>query len=112
MILARTTITLCAHVDVFLINFFTDSSASEKEWRVINSYMKNLEEKGQYEATIDSEVLQMAGGSTRVVQDFEQNRTAYSCICEELKQLYTAFTRATPPLVFTVCLSNRLGCVL
>ena len=69
--------------DVFLFNFFTDSPATEDEWRAINSYTHSTAEAG---ATVAAEL--------RIVRNFAENRSTYTCICEELKQLYTAFTRA------------------
>ena len=71
--------------DVFLIDFFKESPATFDEWRAINSYLM-LKTGGANTELLD--------GPLRPVKDFQQNVSAYNSICEELKQLYTAFTRA------------------
>eukprot|EP01052_Picozoa_sp_SAG31_P042727 SAG31_NODE_6875_length_1863_cov_1.834467_3_plen_134_part_01 len=59
---------------VFLINFFRDSPATQDHWRVINSYMKRKAPAGDAFGA-DEEVP----SSLRPVKDFEQNISTYNC---------------------------------
>jgi hypothetical protein len=71
-------------------DFFADSPASADEWRTIVWYMEQKIKKGQQP---DKE-FSSKFGPVRGVRDFETERSRYCKIMEELKQLYTAFTRA------------------
>jgi ATP-dependent exoDNAse (exonuclease V) beta subunit len=81
--------------DVFLYDFFADSPADADEWRTIVWYMEQ-KHKGR-DSSSPSKLEEYATrcfGSPRRVRDFESRRSQYCKIMEELKQLYTAFTRA------------------
>ncbi|XP_067837421.1 TPR and ankyrin repeat-containing protein 1-like [Heptranchias perlo] len=75
--------------DVLLYNFFTDSEA-DKEWRVISSFQPSPQSKDNYgpllEQPIDDTVPQ--------TRPLEFNAELHKLLNGELKQLYTAFTRA------------------
>ena len=80
--------------DVFLIDFFKDSPATEDEWRSICWYMQQQQlDNDEDEQSYATSVL---GAAPRPLRDgvFEQRRASYGRINEELKQLYTAITRA------------------
>ena len=80
--------------DVFIIDFFKDSPASVDEWRAMGWYMDLWQAKnGRGDTDFATELLQ---GAPRPLRpgEFENHRSAYGRILEELKQLYTAFTRA------------------
>ena len=82
--------------DVFIIDFFKDSPASEDEWRAISWYMQKWRERHPEEDDGEEHATRLLGSSPRPLRDgvFEGNRTAFGRVNEELKQLYTAFTRA------------------
>ncbi|XP_078072737.1 TPR and ankyrin repeat-containing protein 1-like isoform X2 [Mustelus asterias] len=75
--------------DVLLYNFFTDSEA-DKEWRVISSFQPSPQSKDNYgpllEQPIDDSIPQS--------RSLEFNVELHKLLNCELKQLYTAFTRA------------------
>ncbi|XP_032876109.1 TPR and ankyrin repeat-containing protein 1 isoform X2 [Amblyraja radiata] len=75
--------------DVLLYNFFTDSEA-DKEWRVISSFQPSLQltdnQKVLLEQPLDDIIPQ--------IRPLEFNSERHKLLNCELKQLYTAFTRA------------------
>ncbi|XP_053381233.1 TPR and ankyrin repeat-containing protein 1-like [Mercenaria mercenaria] len=83
--------------DVLLYNFFKDSQAS-KEWRVVTKHLKELASKDTIRSSrqtemcvkIDQDVLSSKGRPRPL--DFDPNQ--HKILNYELKQLYTALTRA------------------
>ncbi|XP_060580921.1 TPR and ankyrin repeat-containing protein 1-like [Ruditapes philippinarum] len=82
--------------DVLLFNFFKYSQAS-KEWRVVTKHLNELAEtvysrtsRTEQCVRIDNDLL-MSSGRPRPL-DFDPNQ--HKILCSELKQLYTALTRA------------------
>ena len=83
--------------DVFLVNFFSDSKA-EQEWRIVLSYLTASKEK------VEAEIEQTALDAERnvssnrdvagMLRPLEFSERAHQIMCEELKHLYTAITRA------------------
>ena len=73
--------------DVFIYNFFADSPADEKTWRVITGWWEGQRDKSEVEPGIE----QLAIPAPRPVA-FSKER--HGILEEELKQLYTAITRA------------------
>ncbi|RUS73231.1 hypothetical protein EGW08_019003, partial [Elysia chlorotica] len=80
--------------DVLLYNFFADSQA-DKEWRVVTEFLNQLavdpvSSGGDNLVEIDSAVLELANRPRPLNFDPDQHKILNS----ELKQLYTAITRA------------------
>ena len=88
--------------DVFLYNFFTDSPADERTWRVVTGlWERDLAVAGQAQdtgraarASHDEPELTMAAPRP---ETFDRQR--HSLLNEELKMLYTAITRARVKVV-------------
>ncbi|XP_041422056.1 TPR and ankyrin repeat-containing protein 1 isoform X2 [Xenopus laevis] len=76
--------------DVLLYNFFTDSEAS-KEWRIISSFMpeshSDVESKPLIEISMDKVCMPVS-------RQLKMNPELHKMLNGELKQLYTAVTRA------------------
>ncbi|KAG2432292.1 hypothetical protein HYH02_013015 [Chlamydomonas schloesseri] len=80
--------------DVFLVDFFADSQATA-EWRVLCSYLKELQERGGKGLDGYAYALQqVAPADPGAVRPLEFNEGAHVVLAEELKHLYTAITRA------------------
>ncbi|XP_069776422.1 TPR and ankyrin repeat-containing protein 1-like [Narcine bancroftii] len=75
--------------DVLLYNFFTDSEA-DKEWRVISSFQPSHQSKGNQQVLLE-ETLDDIVPQSRPLEFSSEQHKLLNC---ELKQLYTAFTRA------------------
>ncbi|XP_072908202.1 TPR and ankyrin repeat-containing protein 1-like isoform X2 [Hemitrygon akajei] len=75
--------------DVLLYNFFTDSEA-DKEWRVISSFQPSPQSKGHQEVLLAQSLDDIVPQSRPLAFNSERHKLL-NC---ELKQLYTAFTRA------------------
>jgi len=89
--------------DVFIWDFFADSRA-DTEWRVILNFLKNNGDKkargedGAGEGSTGApHALAAPSGMLRALE-FEERE--HQILCEELKHLYTAVTRARVRLVF------------
>ncbi len=76
--------------DVFLWNFFADSKA-EAEWRLVLSYLVQDSEVEQRVLEEERQRSRDCGGMLRPLVFCEH---AHQLLCEELKNLYTAITRA------------------
>ena len=80
--------------DVFLWNFVTDSTASQ-EWRILLTFLVERDDHGIEKELIASmhaaENSKDVKGMLRILQFSEQE---HHIMCSELKQLYTAITRA------------------
>ncbi|NWR55162.1 TRNK1 protein, partial [Bucorvus abyssinicus] len=74
--------------DVLLYNFFTDSEAS-KEWKIISSYAPDSDVQVGSKVLLEVPLEDAAG-----VQKRTFNVDMYKMLNGELKQLYTAITRA------------------
>ena len=72
--------------DVFIYNFFADSPADEKTWRVVTSWWEQHASQQQQVGRDDLEIP-----APRAVPF---NKGSHGILEEELKQLYTAITRA------------------
>ncbi|KAI3424745.1 hypothetical protein D9Q98_008134 [Chlorella vulgaris] len=96
--------------DVFLVNFCTESPAKE-EWRILLQYLEELEriqESGGGIAAMPGKqalvpaqqaaegIGELGKGALRPL-DFDQGQ--HKMLCEELKHLYTAITRAKNSVV-------------
>ncbi|CAD7695958.1 unnamed protein product [Ostreobium quekettii] len=90
--------------DVFLVDFFSDSLAS-REWRVVGQYLDNLADLEKQSGAenlpggmplVDVQVDDAERGHIRVV---EFDKREHVLLCEELKHLYTAVTRAKNNLI-------------
>ncbi|XP_051878840.1 TPR and ankyrin repeat-containing protein 1-like isoform X2 [Pristis pectinata] len=75
--------------DVLLYNFFTDSEA-DKEWRVISSFQPPPHSKVNREVLLE----QPLDDAVPQIRPLEFNSERHKLLNCELKQLYTAFTRA------------------
>ncbi|XP_078254047.1 TPR and ankyrin repeat-containing protein 1-like isoform X2 [Rhinoraja longicauda] len=75
--------------DVLLYNFFTDSEA-DKEWRVISSFQPSLQLKDNQKVLLE----QPLDDIIPQIRPLEFNSDRHKLLNCELKQLYTAFTRA------------------
>ncbi|NXL60769.1 TRNK1 protein, partial [Chordeiles acutipennis] len=75
--------------DVLLYNFFTDSEAS-KEWKVISSYTSDSDVQVGSKLLIEMPLEDATGMQKRTPFNVEM----YKMLNGELKQLYTAITRA------------------
>ncbi|XP_068863754.1 TPR and ankyrin repeat-containing protein 1 [Aphelocoma coerulescens] len=75
--------------DVLLYNFFTDSEAS-KEWKIISSYSPDLDVQVGSNLLIEVPLEDDSGMQERTPFNVEM----YKMLNGELKQLYTAITRA------------------
>ncbi|XP_071592123.1 TPR and ankyrin repeat-containing protein 1 isoform X1 [Heliangelus exortis] len=75
--------------DVLLYNFFTDSEAS-KEWKIISSYSPHSDVQVENELLIEMPLEDATGTQKRTPFNVEM----YKMLNGELKQLYTAITRA------------------
>ncbi|NXT76911.1 TRNK1 protein, partial [Zapornia atra] len=75
--------------DVLLYNFFTDSEAS-KEWKIISSYTPDSHVQVGNKLLIEMPLDDTAGTQKRTPFNVEM----YKLLNGELKQLYTAITRA------------------
>ncbi|NXG23123.1 TRNK1 protein, partial [Grallaria varia] len=75
--------------DVLLYNFFTDSEAS-KEWKIISSYSPDSDVQGGSNLLIEVPLEDATDMQKRVPFNVEM----YKMLNGELKQLYTAITRA------------------
>ncbi|NXF80610.1 TRNK1 protein, partial [Sclerurus mexicanus] len=75
--------------DVLLYNFFTDSEAS-KEWKIISSYSPDSDVQGGSNLLIEVPLEDATGMQKRAPFNVEM----YKMLNGELKQLYTAITRA------------------
>ncbi|NXV83306.1 TRNK1 protein, partial [Atlantisia rogersi] len=75
--------------DVLLYNFFTDSEAS-KEWKIISSYTPDSHVEVGNKLLIEMPLDDTAGTQKRAPFNVEM----YKLLNGELKQLYTAITRA------------------
>ncbi|XP_048451512.1 TPR and ankyrin repeat-containing protein 1 isoform X2 [Rhincodon typus] len=75
--------------DVLLYNFFTDSEA-DKEWRVISSFQPSPQSKDKYKPVLEQPIDDIVSQS----RPLEFNVELHKLLNCELKQLYTAFTRA------------------
>ncbi|XP_067888359.1 TPR and ankyrin repeat-containing protein 1-like [Heterodontus francisci] len=75
--------------DVLLYNFFTDSEA-DKEWRVISSFQPSPLSKDNYGPLLEQPIDDVVPQS----RPLEFNAELHKLLNCELKQLYTAFTRA------------------
>ncbi|NWH70262.1 TRNK1 protein, partial [Piaya cayana] len=75
--------------DVLLYNFFTDSEAS-KEWKIISSYSPGLDVEVGSKLLIEVPFEDATGMQKRTPFNMEM----YKLLNGELKQLYTAITRA------------------
>ncbi|NXK91621.1 TRNK1 protein, partial [Formicarius rufipectus] len=75
--------------DVLLYNFFTDSEAS-KEWKIISSYSPDSDVQGGSNLLIEVPLEDATGIQKRAPFNVEM----YKMLNGELKQLYTAITRA------------------
>ncbi|GMH41224.1 hypothetical protein BSKO_09134 [Bryopsis sp. KO-2023] len=88
--------------DVFIVDFFKDSPALGREWRVLMSYLKDKEKqkKAEGDALTDFDASKLDKESQGYLrcEKFDSNR--HILLCEELKHLYTAVTRAKSNLVF------------
>ncbi|GMH41232.1 hypothetical protein BSKO_09142 [Bryopsis sp. KO-2023] len=84
--------------DVFIVDFFKDSPALGREWRVLMSYLKDKESEGDDLTPFDASELDKAMQGYLRCEKFDGNR--HILLCEELKHLYTAVTRAKSNLVF------------
>lgn len=83
--------------DVFVYDFFKDSPATAEEWRATCWYTQQERGLSTGEtSTGEDYARKVLGCSPRPLRDgeFEKNRSTFGRINEELKQLYTAFTRA------------------
>ncbi|XP_063308114.1 TPR and ankyrin repeat-containing protein 1 [Pelobates fuscus] len=76
--------------DVLLYNFFTDSEAP-KEWKIISSFKPALHEIEDKRTIIEVPLDTMAATTTRPLP---MNPDLHKILNGELKQLYTAITRA------------------
>ena len=76
--------------DVFLWNFFKDSRA-DTEWRLVLSFLVEGNETEQRILDEERKKSRDCGGMLRIL---EFNEYAHQILCEELKHLYTAITRA------------------
>eukprot|EP01046_Picozoa_sp_COSAG06_P078089 COSAG06_NODE_25751_length_629_cov_1.105660_1_plen_190_part_00 len=83
--------------DVFLYDFFADSPADADEWRTIVWYLEQ-KNAGRHDTQaltkLEAQAAKHFGPRPRTVRNFASERSYYCKIMEELKQLYTAFTRA------------------
>ncbi|EKX42080.1 hypothetical protein GUITHDRAFT_111932 [Guillardia theta CCMP2712] len=77
--------------DVILWNFFTDSRASQ-EWRVILTCLIHDDE--EEEQRLQEKRQQAKKDVMGRLRPLEFDETLHLILCEELKQLYTAITRA------------------
>ncbi|NXE98771.1 TRNK1 protein, partial [Menura novaehollandiae] len=75
--------------DVLLYNFFTDSEAS-KEWKIISSYSPESDMQVGSNLLIEMPLENATGMKERTLFNIEM----YKMLNGELKQLYTAITRA------------------
>uniref|UniRef100_A0A8C8ASD6 Tetratricopeptide repeat and ankyrin repeat containing 1 n=1 Tax=Otus sunia TaxID=257818 RepID=A0A8C8ASD6_9STRI len=75
--------------DVLLYNFFTDSEAS-KEWKIISSYTPDLDVQVGSKLLIEMPLEDATGMQRKTPFNVEM----YKMLNGELKQLYTAVTRA------------------
>ncbi|NWI87759.1 TRNK1 protein, partial [Pitta sordida] len=75
--------------DVLLYNFFTDSEAS-KEWKIISSYSPNSDEQVGNNVLLEVPLEDATSMQKRTPFNVEM----YKMLNGELKQLYTAITRA------------------
>ncbi|XP_038665773.1 TPR and ankyrin repeat-containing protein 1-like isoform X2 [Scyliorhinus canicula] len=75
--------------DVLLYNFFTNSEA-DKEWRVISSFQPSPQSKDSYAPLLEQPMDDTISQSRAL----EFNVELHKLLNCELKQLYTAFTRA------------------
>ena len=76
--------------DVFLWNFFTESRA-ETEWRLVLSF---LVQDSEAEQKVLEEERQRSRDCGSMLRPLEFCEHAHQLFCEELKNLYTAITRA------------------
>nr|XP_015212780.1 PREDICTED: TPR and ankyrin repeat-containing protein 1 isoform X1 [Lepisosteus oculatus] len=76
--------------DVLLYNFFTDSQAG-KEWRVISSFSHTSAKASSSGPVVEVPLEEAASVQTRPL---EFNADLHKMLNDELKQLYTAVTRA------------------
>ena len=104
--------------DVFLFNFFADSPADERTWRVITGMWAKEQSKEQHSKQHERERSkghskgegggEAAGGGGSKYQELtiepprpeSFDRQRHSLLNEELKMLYTAVTRARVKVVF------------
>ncbi|XP_074006564.1 TPR and ankyrin repeat-containing protein 1 isoform X1 [Numenius arquata] len=75
--------------DVLLYNFFTDSEAS-KEWKIISSYAPDVDVQVGSKLLVEMPLEDATGMQKRTPFNIEM----YKMLNGELKQLYTAITRA------------------
>ncbi|KFQ26340.1 TPR and ankyrin repeat-containing protein 1, partial [Mesitornis unicolor] len=75
--------------DVLLYNFFTDSEAS-KEWKIISSYTPDSDVQVESKLLVEMRLEDATGMQKRTPFNVEM----YKMLNGELKQLYTAITRA------------------
>lgn len=73
--------------DVFIYNFFADSPADEKTWRVLTSWWDTARRPNMSAA-------ERMGLTIPAPRPVKFDRTKHGILEEELKQLYTAITRA------------------
>ncbi|XP_073486693.1 TPR and ankyrin repeat-containing protein 1 [Aquarana catesbeiana] len=76
--------------DVLLYNFFTDSEAS-KEWRIISSFNPVIFENQNSQPLIE---VPLEGACSHSTRSFPMDLEMHKILNGELKQLYTAITRA------------------
>ncbi|NWJ01579.1 TRNK1 protein, partial [Crypturellus undulatus] len=76
--------------DVLLYNFFTDSEAY-KEWKIISSFAPSSDEQGESKVLIETPLEDVTATPKRPPSF---NVEMYKMLNGELKQLYTAITRA------------------
>ncbi|XP_042188525.1 TPR and ankyrin repeat-containing protein 1 isoform X2 [Callorhinchus milii] len=75
--------------DVLLYNFFTDSEA-DKEWRIISSFQPSPQSTDQHAQLLEQPIEDIVSQT----RPLEFNAELHKLLNGELKQLYTAFTRA------------------
>ena len=84
--------------DVFLWNFFADSKAS-KEWRLVLSYLTENNE-AEIEALKAAEHVSSRNSKVAgMLRTLNFDPHVHQILCEELKHLYTAITRARVKVV-------------
>ncbi|KAL4858033.1 TPR and ankyrin repeat-containing protein 1 [Chlorella vulgaris] len=93
--------------DVFILNFFADSPCKE-EWRVLLQYLAEVEERGgkggeqalPFRKPLAAVTPADLGFSSVRLDALNFDESQHKLLCEELKHLYTAVTRAKNAVVF------------
>ncbi|MEW5318036.1 MAG: hypothetical protein WDW38_009289 [Sanguina aurantia] len=84
--------------DVFIVNFFSDSEATQ-EWRVLNSYLEEMGREAplsaaQAAAVASARSITAGAGDQSMLRELAFDAEKHLLLAEELKHLYTAITRA------------------